>query len=109
MLWMNILFAPGLLAFISPSLCQATSPGQVTIQDDLKGFDVSRAQAGLNPNFWTCAFNAGYQKVAIRAYFQACAKGGAIDTNFVPAYKAATNAGFMNIDAYMFPCKLAPI
>ena len=45
---------------------------------DLRGFDVSRAQAGLNPSFWGCAFNAGYGKVAIRAYQQACGSGGRV-------------------------------
>jgi hypothetical protein len=71
---------------------------------DLRGFDVSQPQAGLNPNFWSCAFNAGYRKVVIRAYQQACGHGGRVDPNFVPAYNAAVAAGFTRIDAYMFPC-----
>ncbi|KAI9766540.1 MAG: hypothetical protein M1840_006498 [Geoglossum simile] len=77
---------------------------QSVLQPDLRGFDVSRAQAGLNPRFWACAFEAGYEKVVIRAYQQACGSGGRVDPNFVPAYRAATGAGFTNIDAYMFPC-----
>lgn len=81
---------------------------QHPLQSDLRTFDVSRAQAGLNPNFWTCAFNAGYQKVVIRAYQQACGRGGQVDPNFVPAYNAAVSAGFTNIDAYIFPCKSGP-
>jgi len=71
---------------------------------ELRGFDISEPQAGLNPNFWRCAFNAGYRKVAIRAYHQACRQGGRVDPNFVPAYNAATEAGFNKIDAYLFPC-----
>ncbi|MCJ1311667.1 hypothetical protein MMC25_005340 [Agyrium rufum] len=73
-------------------------------QADLKAFDVSGPQAGYNANFWTCAHGAGYQKAVIRAYTQACGSGGAVDSNFVAAYKAARSAGFTNIDGYMFPC-----
>ncbi len=39
---------------------------------DLRSFDVSQAQAGFNPDFWKCAYNAGYRKPVIRAYRQAC-------------------------------------
>ena len=97
-----------LAMLLSATASPALQPGQQSlVQTDLRAFDVSRAQAGLNPNFWTCAFNAGYEKVVIRAYRQACGNsegGGQVDPNFVPAYEAATNAGFTNIDAYMFPC-----
>ncbi|KAI9793543.1 MAG: hypothetical protein M1816_007976 [Peltula sp. TS41687] len=70
----------------------------------IRGFDVSQAQAPFNPNFWKCAYKAGYRKAVIRGYRQACGTGGSVDSNFVPAYKAARSAGFTNIDAYMFPC-----
>lgn len=39
---------------------------------DLRGFDVSQAQAPSNPNFWKCAHDAGYGKAVIRGYRQAC-------------------------------------
>ena len=39
---------------------------------DLRGFDVSVAQAGSNPKFWTCAHAAGYTKAVIRGYTQSC-------------------------------------
>ena len=44
----------------------------VTVLGDLRGFDVSQAQAPFNPNFWKCAHNAGYGKAVIRGYMQAC-------------------------------------
>ncbi len=43
-----------------------------TVLGDLRGFDVSQAQAPFNNNFWKCAHNAGYGKAVIRGYRQAC-------------------------------------
>lgn len=91
--------------FVSSSWSPSHSSQTPLHLADLRGFDVSQPQAGLNPNFWRCAFNSGYRKVAIRAYQQACGQGGRIDPNFVPAYNAAIAAGFNKIDAYLFPCK----
>jgi hypothetical protein len=69
-------------------LCLANQNDDQTVLDaacaDLKGFDVSRAQAGLNSNFWTCAFNAGYEKVVIRACQHACGSGGRVGKQPLP-------------------------
>ena len=71
---------------------------------DISGFDISTTRSSA---FWSCMKKAGYGKVNIRAYQQACSVGGEVDSGFLKSYKAAKAAGFTcdQIDAYFFPCK----
>ncbi|KAI9784699.1 MAG: hypothetical protein M1816_000764 [Peltula sp. TS41687] len=71
------------------------------VQDLLRGLDVSQAQSA---DFFPCVRKVGYEKIIIRAYQQACGVGGKTDPNFLQTYQAAKGAGFLDIDAYMFPC-----
>ncbi|CAG8668033.1 14921_t:CDS:2, partial [Racocetra persica] len=57
-------------------------------------------------NSFKCAKNLGYSRVMIRGYFEAYGNnpGGAIDSNFLKNYENAKQAGYTDIDVYMFPC-----
>lgn len=93
-----------LLSLLPLALSTAIPSSPLEKRADIRGFDVSQAQAPFNPSFWKCAHGAGYGKAVIRGYQQACGSGGRVDPNFVPAYQAARAGGFTNIDGYMFPC-----
>jgi len=55
------LAASSALAFILPP--------HLTNKTEVKGFDISHPQAST---FWSCAKKAGYGRVGIRGYQQAC-------------------------------------
>ncbi|CAG8732115.1 17662_t:CDS:2, partial [Racocetra fulgida] len=57
-------------------------------------------------NSFKCAKNLGYSHAMIRGYFEAYGNnpGGAIDSNFLKNYENAKQAGYTDIDVYMFPC-----
>ncbi|CAG8507558.1 9943_t:CDS:2 [Ambispora leptoticha] len=59
---------------------------------------------------YQCVKKDGYGRIIIRGYFESyCGDsngkpGGDIDKSFVKSYTNAVNAGFTDIDVYMFPC-----
>ncbi|CAG8606909.1 11635_t:CDS:2 [Gigaspora rosea] len=55
---------------------------------------------------FNCTKNLGYSRAVIRGYFEAYGlnPGGAIDPNFLKSYQNAKQAGYTDIDVYMFPC-----
>ncbi|KAI9886529.1 MAG: hypothetical protein M1823_001640 [Watsoniomyces obsoletus] len=67
----------------------------------IRGFDIS---SPMPLSWFQCAKKNGYGKAVFRAYTQACGAGGQVDPNFLTEYRLARQAGFTDIDAYMWPC-----
>ncbi|KAG0195589.1 hypothetical protein BGX28_001034, partial [Mortierella sp. GBA30] len=70
----------------------------------LLGVDTS---ALISKNAYTCLLNEhNYSRLVIRGYFEAWGNdpGGEVDRDFVTNYHNARDAGYTDIDVYMFPC-----
>ncbi len=65
-MWFSNLFISSLAA---SSALAFVLPPHLTNKTEIKGFDISHPQPS---NFWSCVKGAGYGRVAIRGYQQAC-------------------------------------
>ncbi|CAG8436724.1 uncharacterized protein OCT59_005531 [Rhizophagus irregularis] len=71
---------------------------------------VDSAMTVVSLESYKCVKNFGYERAIIRGYFESyCGNpGGDIDKTFIQSYTNAVNAGFTQIDVYMFPCTGIP-
>jgi hypothetical protein len=69
----------------------------VSVTECLQGVDLS---IPTDESSWTCLKDAGITYGKVRVYRSV----GEIDTNSAKSLQSAHNAGFTDLDAYMFPC-----